>query len=198
MAVKRKFGYETIEDNALVGLYLAGDSLALETLLMRHKSRIYAAILQITRNNEIAQDLSQEAALKIIDFLQSGKYKDEGKFLPWALKIARNLAIDHFRRAKRRVEVRPDGGWAQFENLYRTDDTPVAQLVKKEDRANVRKLIGKLPQKQREVLLLRHYNALSFKEIADVTDVSINTALGRMRYALVNLKKYMDAQQTGR
>lgn len=195
LAVKRNSGYLAADDNSLVAAYVSGDNTALEVLLTRHKAKIYNTILQIARSPEIAQDLYQETVIKIIDVLQSGRYKDEGKFYPWAQKIARNLAIDYFRKSKRKVEVRADDNWAHYEYLYRTDETPDNQLVRKENHKMVRKLINQLPQKQREVLLLRHYNSMSFKEIADTTDVSINTALGRMRYALVNLRKYMDVSQ---
>jgi RNA polymerase sigma factor (sigma-70 family) len=178
-----------LNDQELVSMYLSGDESALETLINRHKNKIYSYVIQIVKDSQLAEDVFQDTFFKVINTLRKGNYNEEGKFLPWVLRIAHNLVIDHFRRNKRMPVV--DGG-EEF-NIF--DILPLKQgnvedrMIKDQIHTDVRKLIQYLPPDQKEVLMLRHYSNLSFKEIADLTNVSINTALGRMRYALINLRK---------
>lgn len=180
---------QQLNDHELVSQYLSGNENALETLVSRHQSKIYSYILQIVKDHQLAEDIFQDTFFKVINTLRKGNYNEEGKFLPWVLRIAHNLVIDHFRKNKRMPVV--DGG----ENFDIFDILPLKQgniedkIIKEQIHEDVRKLIQFLPPDQKEVLMLRHYSDMSFKEIADLTNVSINTALGRMRYALINLRK---------
>jgi RNA polymerase sigma factor (sigma-70 family) len=180
---------QQLNDQELVSQYLGGNENALEALITRHKSKIYSYIFQIVKDSQLAEDVFQDTFFKVINTLRKGNYNEEGKFLPWVLRIAHNLIIDHFRKNKRMPVV--DGG----EDFDIFDILPLKQgniedrLIKEQIHSDVRKLIQFLPEDQKEVLMLRHYSDLSFKEIADLTNVSINTALGRMRYALINLRK---------
>ena len=176
-------------DQELIARFLAGESLSFDALIRRHKSRIFSAILLIVRDRVAAEDVLQDTLLKIYAIMRDGKYKEEGKFLPWALRIAKNMAIDYFRREKRSPEVRSD---MLNESAWKTTETIEHIVCRREDKQNVRHLISLLPRAQREVLIMRHYQDMSFKEIAGVTNVSINTALGRMRYALLNLRRLAD------
>jgi RNA polymerase sigma-70 factor (ECF subfamily) len=181
-------GYQ-LDDADLLNAYLAGDERAFETLIRRHRGRMMASILQIVRDRDIAEDLYQEALIKIVNVLRKGHYDEKGKFLPWALRVCRNQAIDHFRREKRNPQFNASDHSALLDNFYYTEESRERGMIRAEEKVFMRDLIRKLPEKQREVLIMRHYNNLSFKDIAELTDVSINTALGRMRYALVNLRK---------
>jgi RNA polymerase sigma-70 factor (ECF subfamily) len=178
-----------LDDSALMELARVGDMRAFEILIKRHRSKMLATILQVVKDREMAEDLYQDALLKIYQVVQAGEYDEKGKFLPWALRVARNLAIDQFRRERRNPQINAGDNTAFLDYLHHTDHNQERKLVQDENRRMVRKLIRMLPDKQREVLIMRHYNQMSFKEIAEMTDVSINTALGRMRYALVNLRK---------
>lgn len=176
-------------DSALVSLYLAGQESAFALLLERHRSRAYTTILLIVRNEEQAEDLLQDTFIKAIQTMKSGRYNEEGKFAPWLCRIAHNLAIDAFRRGKRvpHHSLDEDNGLA---NVLTVNDEPADEaLAREQTHAHLRTLIQELPEPQKEVLLMRHYGDMSFQEIADATGVSINTALGRMRYALINLRK---------
>jgi RNA polymerase sigma-70 factor (ECF subfamily) len=181
--------YNHIEDRELIYQFLAGDSRAFEALVRRHKVKIFTSILQVTKDRTVAEDLFQETLIKIIHIIESGKYNEEGKFLPWALRVARNMSIDYFRKERRNPQLRNADTGLGLDHLYRTEENTEKALIRRENTFFVRKLINQLPEKQKEVLIMRHYNDMSFKEIAEVTNVSINTALGRMRYALVNLRK---------
>jgi RNA polymerase sigma factor (sigma-70 family) len=177
------------EDKELIGDFVAGNPRAFEVLVRRHKAKVYSTILQIVKDRTIAEDIYQETLIKILGVIQDGRYNEEGKFLPWVLRVARNLSIDFFRKEKRNPQLKNSEAVMLLDNLFKTEDNMEKTLIRQETTRMVRQLINQLPDKQKEVLIMRHYNELSFKEIAQLTDVSINTALGRMRYALVNLRK---------
>ncbi|UKJ07041.1 RNA polymerase sigma factor [Solitalea lacus] len=182
-------------DQSLIHSYLRGDENALEILINRHKTKIYTTIYLLVKDSYLAEDIFQDAFIKIINTLRAGKYNEEGKFLPWALRIAHNLVIDHFRKEKRTPVVTTIDGQDIFNILHFVDENAEDRIVREQTVADLRKLIMMLPEEQREVLIMRHYADLSFKEIADITEVSINTALGRMRYALNNLRKMMNIKE---
>jgi len=181
-----------ISDQSLVKQYVQGNEACLEMLINRHKDRIFTTIHLIVKDTYIAEDLFQETFIKIIRNLKRGKYNEEGKFLPWAIRIARNMAIDYFRKMKRMPTITGSDGDDVFRKIKLADDNKEEQIIRTEKESMVRSVIDKLPPEQRQVLILRHYGDLSFKEIAEMTGVSINTALGRMRYALNNMRKMME------
>jgi RNA polymerase sigma-70 factor (ECF subfamily) len=176
----------------LVNQYSNGNERAFEELVRRYKNKIYTAIYLIVKDQSVAEDLLQETFVKAIRTIKSGKYNEEGKFLPWISRIAHNMAIDYFRRQKRYPMVELENGENANESMDFAVDSFETLQVKKETHARLRELIQQLPDTQREVLLMRHYMQMSFQEIAEATEVSINTALGRMRYALINLRKLMN------
>ncbi len=179
-------------DSVLVAQYIKGNEKALETLILKHKQRIYGFIYSKVYNREITEDIFQDTFIKVINTLKKGKYNEEGKFLPWVLRIAHNLVIDHFRKNNRMPIFRNTDEFNIFSVL--SDDTLNAenQLINNQILNDVKELIKELPNDQKEVLIMRLYKDMSFKEIALTTDVSINTALGRMRYALINLRKIVE------
>jgi len=179
-----------VKDQELVQAYIKGDQSAIEVLINRHRSKVYTYILLTIKNQQLAEDLFQETFIKVIQSLRSGKYRDNGRFLSWVIRIAHNLIIDHFRKEKQMNSVSNDDSEVDLFNCKKMSDSNIEELiVSSQIKAEIRTLINELPDDQREVVLLRHYGGLSFKEIADQTDVSINTALGWMRYALINLRK---------
>ncbi len=178
-----------ISDEDLVNLYVSGDESGLTELISRHKSKIYTSIYLLVKDSYLAEDIFQDTFIKVINTLKAGKYKEEGKFTPWVMRIAHNLVIDHFRKVKRTPIVTNVEGFDIFEVLGYTEESIEEQLLRAQSHNDLRKLIQMLPEEQKEVLIMRHYADLSFKEIAELTNVSINTALGRMRYALNNLRK---------
>lgn len=185
--------YKKICDNLLISLYKGGNELAISELVKRYKCRVFSTIFLIVRDKYIAEDLFQETFIKAIDQIRSDKYNEEGKFLPWINRIGYNLAIDHFRKLKRQnnitsIEQNPD----IFDKLFVKVDIDEDYTKIEEKESNLRRLINELPINQREVIILKHYSDMSFKEIAEMTKVSINTALGRMRYALQNLRKLIN------
>lgn len=180
-----------ISDKDLVHLYVSGDESALATLLSRHKSKIYTSIYLLVKDRYLAEDIFQDTFIKVINTLKSGKYNEEGKFLPWVLRISHNLVIDHFRKEKRNPTITNQDGFDIFDVLGFTEESIEDIKLREENHKELRTLIQQLPEEQKEVLIMRHYADLSFKEIADLTGVSINTALGRMRYALNNLRRMM-------
>ncbi len=184
-----------VSDAALLSAYIQGDDKAFETLVKRSKSKVYTTIYLIVKDRYVAEDLMQEAYIKAIDVMKSGRYNEEGKFLPWILRIAHNMAIDYFRKEKRYPTIVLEDGSKVFNSFEFAEDSVEDLQLKADQVANVRELIKKLPDEQREVLVMRHYEDLSFQEIADQTGVSINTALGRMRYALINLRKMLNKQE---
>ncbi|NWJ50706.1 MAG: sigma-70 family RNA polymerase sigma factor [Bacteroidetes bacterium] len=180
-----------VSDQELINRYLSGDHLSLEELVDRHKNRVYAYILMVVKDRHLADDIFQETFIKVINTLRSGTYKEEGKFIQWVMRIAHNLVIDYFRKLNRIpiVDHQTVDNEDVFENLRLVDDSVEEKMILEQVYEDVRKLINFLPPEQKEVLLMRHYSDMSFKDIAELTDVSINTALGRMRYALINLRK---------
>jgi len=180
-----------INESELVSAYIQGDDAAFDTLVERYKSKIYTTIYLVVKDQYVAEDLMQDTFIKAIKTLRNGKYNEEGKFLPWILRIGHNLAIDYFRRAKRYPKVVFEDGSNVFNTLNFSENSVETKQIKKESHEHLRGLIKQLPDQQREVLIMRHYEDMSFQEIADATGVSINTALGRMRYALINLRKMM-------
>jgi len=178
-------------DSQLVSLYQDGNEEAFEMLLHRHKSRVYTAIYLIVKDRYTAEDLLQETFVKAISTIRNGKYKEEGKFLPWISRIAHNLAIDYFRRDKRYPEIVLEDGSALFNTMAFAEDSAENKQMARETKARLRNYIKELPVEQKQVLIMRHFLKMSFQEIAARTGVSINTALGRMRYALINLRKKM-------
>jgi RNA polymerase sigma-70 factor (ECF subfamily) len=183
---------KNISDAQLVSQYIHGNEESFAILLKRHKSRVYTTIYLIVKDQYIAEDLLQETFIKAVNKLRSGDYNEEGKFLPWILRIAHNLAIDYFRRAKRYPTVVMEDGTSIFNSLDFSEDSMESIRIKDETHSLLREMIKTLPEPQKEVLLMRHYGEMSFQEIAEATGVSINTALGRMRYALINLRKKLE------
>ena len=184
-----------LSDGELVALYLQGNSKSFEVLIQKHKNKIYAFILSKIRNKDLAEDIFQETFIKVINSLQKGKYNEEGKFLPWVMRIANNLVIDYFRKAKKMRTIAPTNDFNIFDILQDGDRNIEDNLVNDQVHKDLRKLIEYLPEDQKEVLKMRYYAELSFKEISESTGVSINTAIGRMRYALINLRKLIDSNQ---
>lgn len=183
------------EDRQLVSRYIAGDESAFETLLLKHKDKVYGYIRMMVKDGQLAEDIFQDVFMKAINTIKRGAYNEEGKFLPWIMRIAHNLVIDHFRKGKRIPTV--DGG-PDFDifDVVKCDNKRVdEQIVENQIQNDVKKLIEYLPEEQKQVLKMRHYEEMSFKEIAFETGVSINTALGRMRYALINLRKLVEENQ---
>jgi RNA polymerase sigma factor (sigma-70 family) len=179
-----------LSDRELIDLYLSGHLSSLENLIHRHKDKVYSYIVMVVRDTELADDLFQDTFIKVINTLRSGSYKEEGKFIQWVMRIAHNLIIDHFRKSKRLPVVDNNSeDFDIFDTIGQMDGSVEDKMITEQIYDDVRKLIEYLPKEQREVLIMRHYADMSFKDIAEVTDVSINTALGRMRYALINLRK---------
>ena len=182
-----------LSDQDLVSLYIKGNEDALEIIINRHRSRIFSYIIATIKDKTLAEDFFQDTFIKVIKTLRGGRYNEEGKFLPWVMRIAHNLMIDYFRKAKRFRSVRgrnSDNEEIDIFNTIRNEELNIEELlVKDQVRNDVKELIERLPTEQKEVVKLRYYYDMSFKEISEFTDVSINTALGRMRYALINLRK---------
>lgn len=173
----------------MIRQYLEGKESALEMLIKRHKDKVFTSILMMVKDRYLAEDIFQDTFIKVVDTLRLGKYKEEGKFLPWVQRIAYNLCIDHFRKTKRNPVITNQEGQDIFNVINFVDESKEDRMISDQSLSKVRQLIDLLPAEQREVVLLRHYFNFSFKEIAEMTDVSINTALGRMRYSLINLRK---------
>jgi RNA polymerase sigma-70 factor (ECF subfamily) len=185
----------TLTDQQLVKMYQDGEENALSVLITRYKDKIYTSIYLLVKDKYLAEDIFQEVFIRIIDTLREGKYTDEGKFLPWAMRIGHNLCVDHFRRVKRGPSIKTSDDHDIFEVLDVSEPGADHKLVTGQTHDKVRKMVDMLPEDQREVIILRHYADLSFKEIAELTNCSINTALGRMRYGLINLRKMMTEKQ---
>jgi RNA polymerase sigma-70 factor (ECF subfamily) len=181
-----------LSDQELVRMYISGDEPAFETLVNRHQQQIFSKILFIVRDSDLANDLFQETFIKVINTLKGGKYNEEGKFLPWVLRIAHNLSIDHFRRGKKMKMTRSTEEFDVFDTIRHPDADIEQELVEADIHQDLRALLSNLPEEQQEVVRMRIEMDLSFKEIAEETGVSINTALGRMRYALINLRRMME------
>ena len=181
-----------LNDSQLLSLYKNGSEEAFTELVNRHKNRVFTTIYLIVKDTYTAEDLLQDAFVKAINTIKKGRYNEEGKFLPWLLRIAHNLAIDYFRKAKRYPMIVMEDGSNVFNTMDFAEDSMEEMQIKNDTHALLKNLIQELPDAQKEVLIMRHYMQMSFQEIAETTGVSINTALGRMRYALINLRKKMD------
>ncbi|WP_140937498.1 RNA polymerase sigma factor [Sphingobacterium lumbrici] len=179
-------------DQELIHAYISGNEAGLEVLIERYKSKIYTSIYIQVKDEYLAEDIFQETFIKVINVLKAGRYNDEGKFLPWVMRIAHNMVIDHFRRERRGLNVVNADGFDIFEVLDFADEDVESKIVRTQRDVDLKKIIQLLPDDQKEVLIMRHFCDMSFKEIAEITDVSINTALGRMRYALSNLRKIIE------
>jgi len=184
-----------LTDQQLVHLYLDGDTDALSTIVVRYKDKIFTSIYLLVKDRYLAEDIFQDVFIRVIDTLKSGRYTDEGKFLPWAMRIAHNMCVDHFRKVKRSPSIKTSDDRDIFEVLNFSEAGADEKIMAAQTHDRVRRMIDMLPEDQREVLILRHYADLSFKEIADLTKCSINTALGRMRYGLINLRRMMTEKQ---
>ncbi len=182
-------------DQELIHLYISGQEAGLEELIRRHKSKIYTSIYMLVKDQYLAEDIFQDTFIKVVKTLKTGRYNEEGKFLPLVLRIAHNLVIDYFRKDKRTPVITNGDGFDIFDVLGFYDESIEDRMIREQTHKDLRKLIQMLPSEQKEVLIMRHYGDMSFKEIADVTQVSINTALGRMRYALNNLRKMLQAKE---
>lgn len=187
-------------DQYLINQYLQGNESALELLVENHKKRVFSYIMMLVKDKQLAEDVFQDTFIKVINTLKKGNYNDEGKFLPWVMRIAHNLVIDHFRRNKRMPMVRggnnEEGDEFDIFSVIPSDDYSAEQNIEKvQIGKSLKKLVDYLPQEQKEVLIMRHYFDMSFKEISEQTNVSINTALGRMRYALINMRKMMEERK---
>jgi len=178
-----------LSDEVLVKQYLQGSEIALEALIKRHEQRIYSYIYTIVKNEHIANDVFQDTFMKIVKTLKGGKYNEEGKFINWSMRIAHNLAIDHFRHKKRMPLVRGGEDYDIFDTIDMKEESMEDKMIYSQIKKDIVKLVDYLPADQKEVLKMRMYFEMSFKDIAEETNVSINTALGRMRYALINLRK---------
>ncbi|GGD10236.1 RNA polymerase sigma factor [Hyunsoonleella pacifica] len=183
---------ELITDAVLVSSYIKGQESALETLITRHKHKIYSFIYSKVYDKDIAEDIFQDTFIKVIRTLKRGAYNEEGKFSPWVMRIAHNLVIDYFRKSNRMPKFDNTGEFSIFSVLSDNSLNAEKSIIKEQVESDVRRLVEELPQDQKEVLMMRIYNDMSFKEISERTGVSINTALGRMRYALINLRKIID------
>lgn len=179
-------------DKQLIRAYITGNDQAFKFLMNRHKDRIYTSIYLFVNDMSLANDIFQDVFIKIINTFRSGNYNEEGKFIQWALRIARNMCVDNYRKRKRNKTVSPTDDFDIFDVIPDGSSNTENTMIRTQMQQKVHKIINTLPKEQKEVIMLRHFAELSFKEIAELTNVSINTALGRMRYALINLRKVID------
>ena len=182
-------------DSILVENYIGGDESSLEKLIQKHKSRIYNFIFSKVLNRDISEDIFQDTFIKVIKTLKKGIYNEEGKFLPWIMRIAHNLVIDHFRRNNRIPKFESNNDYDIFQNLSDSSLNAEKSIIKDQVSSDLQVLVEELPSDQKDVVIMRLYRDMSFKEIAENTGVSINTALGRMRYAIINLRKMINDNQ---
>ncbi|MGB5243687.1 MAG: sigma-70 family RNA polymerase sigma factor [Lutimonas sp.] len=183
---------QKLDDSVLVKSYIEGNERSLEILILRHKQRVFSFIYSKVQDRDVAEDIFQDTFVKIINTLKLGKYNEEGKFLPWSMRIAHNLIIDYFRKGNRMPTFQNTDEFDIFSVLGDPTGNVENHMIKDQIHSDVRKLVEQLPEDQKEVLKMRIYGEMSFKEISEQTSVSINTALGRMRYALINLRKLID------
>ncbi len=184
-----------LTDQQIVNMYIAGDANALTILVTRYKDKIFTSIYLLVKDKYLAEDIFQDVFIRIIDTLRGGRYTEEGKFLPWAMRIAHNLCVDHFRKVKRNPTIKTSDDRDIFDVLNFSEAGIDNRIMNDQTSDKVRRMIDLLPEDQREVIILRHYADLSFKEIAQLSNCSINTSLGRMRYGLLNLRKMMTEKQ---
>lgn len=182
-------------DAELVASFKEGNGSALEILIHRYKDKIYTGIFMLVKDQYTAEDIFQDTFMKIIRTIRAGRYAEQGKFLPWAMRVAHNLCMDHFRKVRQQMPVTLSDGTDLAEIIGGPEDIASTAIEKRQTYQTIRELIERLPEEQREVIVLRIYADLSFKEISDLTNVSINTALGRMRYGLINLRKMIDEKK---
>jgi RNA polymerase sigma factor (sigma-70 family) len=183
---------QKLDDSVLVSNYINGSERSLEILIGRHKQRIYSFIYSKVLDRDVSEDVFQDTFIKVINTLKKGNYNEEGKFLPWVMRIAHNLVIDHFRKGNRMPSFKNTDEFDIFSVLSDSSLNAEKQIIKDQIHFDVRRIVDELPEDQKEVLIMRIYRDMSFKEISESTGVSINTALGRMRYALINLRKVID------
>lgn len=176
-------------DQQLVEAYVNGSESSLAILISRHQRKIFSSILFLVKDKEVAEDIFQDTFIKVINTLKKGSYNEEGKFLPWVLRIGHNMVIDHFRRQQRMPMVHDKEDYSIIEGLQLMDDNVQDKMLREQIYKEVRQLVEELPFEQKEVIVMRHFAEMSFKEISEATGVSINTSLGRMRYALINLRR---------
>lgn len=186
--VKKK----SVADSILVSDYIQGNEASLGILINRHQQRLYSFIYSKVKDNDVTEDVFQDTFIKVIKTLKKGNYNEEGKFLPWVMRIAHNLVIDHFRRSKRMPSFKNTDEFDIFSVLGDGNLNAEKKIIQEQIYADVRELVNELPDEQKEVLVMRMYKDMSFKEISENTGVSINTALGRMRYALINMRKLIE------
>lgn len=184
--------YDKFSDQMLIDAFVSGDKKCIGVLIDRYKDKVYSYILLNVKNPTIADDIFQDTFLKVMSSLRSRSYSEEGKFLPWVMRIAHNLVIDYFRYDRNNGMTSSDENEYVLNSTSLSDSTVEDRIVEEQIFSDVRKLLDYLPEEQKEVIMLRHYGGLSFKEIADTTNVSINTALGRMRYAIMNLRRLVE------
>jgi RNA polymerase sigma factor (sigma-70 family) len=187
--------YNDQNDNQLIQCYLNGDSHAFSFLLSRYKAKIFTSIYVLIKDEYLAEDIFQDVFIRIIESLKKGTYVENGKFLSWAVRIAHNMCMDHFRKVKRTPVIKTSDDTDIFEQYNFAEPAADVKMVQVENHNSVKKAIDKLPQDQREIIILRHFANLSFREIANLSNISINTALGRMRYALINIRKMLPEAQ---
>ena len=187
--------YNNQSENELIKCYLDGDSHAFSFLVSRHKTKIFTSIYMLVKDEYLAEDIFQDVFIRIIESLKRGAYVENGKFLSWAIRIAHNMCMDHFRKVKRTPTIKTSDDCDIFEQYNFAEPAADVKMMNIERDNSVKKAIDKLPQDQREIIILRHFANLSFREIAALSDISINTALGRMRYALINIRKLLPEAQ---
>ncbi len=187
--------FNQASDTQLIRAFQEGNAQALEILINRYKDKIFSSILFLVKDKYLAEDLFQDVFIKVIDTLRNNRYTEEGKFLPWALRISHNLCVDYFRKVKRSPAIKTSDDRDIFEVINVVEDSPETKMMQVQSHDRVRRMLDMLPEEQREVIVLRHYADMSFKDIAQITNCSINTALGRMRYGLINLRKVMLEKQ---
>jgi len=184
-----------LSDQALINQYLGGDAQAFSTLVLRYQSKLYTSIYLLLKDRSQAEDMFQDLLIRVIDKLKKGLYKEEGKFLPWLMRIAHNMCLDHFRKVKRLPIMKMSNDADFFEQFELASPDCETNMISKETSLQITEMLDMLPDEQREIIILRHYADLTFKEIAVLKNISINTALGRMRYGLMNIRKTMVEKQ---
>ena len=187
--------YNSMTDTQLVIAFQDGNVYAFEALISRYKDKLFSSILFLVKDKYLAEDMFQETFIRIIDTLRNKRYNEEGKFLPWALRISHNLCVDHFRKIKRTPSILTGDNQDIFEMINVVEETAEQNIMRRQSHDTMYAMLDQLPEEQREVIVLRHFGDMSFKDIARLTNCSINTALGRMRYGLINLRKMMTEKQ---
>ena len=185
----------TLTDQQLITLFNDGESYAIEILVNRHKERIFTSIFLLVKDKYLAEDIFQDLFIKVIETFRAGKYKEENKFVQWAMRIAHNLCVDHFRKIKTKPVIRTSEGADIFDVLNFAEPSVEDNIMKTQSSEKIMKLVCLLPEDQREIIILRHFADLKFREISNILNCSVNTALGRMRYALLNLRKLIEEKQ---